>query len=247
MPSFSLFRVLISLLILASACSSTPKTETPISATRVTARSNKAATIQTAEEKSMQVSDQIHFDLDTSAWKKVSDAEGIQTYEKIEANDQVVAIRGEALIPVNLLKIATVLNSRELQKEWVDSLESSHEVGRITDLNRIEYNQVKVPFPFENRDFVYQAKVQVVKSPPTMLIDMKSVTDAREPEKKGIVRGQILYSFYYLKQVPGVSATKVVIEMALDPKGAIPKWLVTLSQKRWPLNTLRNLKKNRSA
>jgi hypothetical protein len=188
---------------------------------------------------------QVHFNIDMRDWKQISDGEGIQTFEKIKSddNENVVAFRGEAVIPANLPKIATILNSPDLRKEWIDSLAESHGIEQTSALERLEYNHTKVPWPFQDRDFVYRIKVLVNQNPPTMLITMKSIEDPREPEHSGIVRGQIIYSYYYLKQLPGVRATKVVVEMALDPKGAIPKWLVTLSQKKWPYNTLLSLKK----
>ena len=47
-----------------------------------------------------------------------------------------------------------------------------------------------------------------------------------------------------MKEIPGATPqTQVVIEMALDPKGAIPMWMVNLTQKKWPHNTLLALKK----
>ena|GEM_PF-908147 len=187
--------------------------------------------------------DRIHFNLNADEWTLIADEDGIQTYEKTKEDEGMVVFRGETVIPAYLPKIATILNDLSRRKEWIDSLVETRVIEQKNIFDREEYNHTKVPWPFEDRDFVYHARVRVNRTPPTMLITMQSVVDPREPEHDGLVRGRLIYSYYYLKQIEGVRATKVVVEMAVDPAGAIPKWLVRLSQKKWPFNTLGSLKK----
>jgi hypothetical protein len=116
-------------------------------------------------------------------------------------------------------------------------------ISRKNDFEHIQYNQTKVPWPFQNRDFVFQVNAKLNAQSPTMLINMKSVEDSSAPEVKGVVRGEIIRSYYYLKEMTGFVATKMVVEMEVNPKGAIPMWLVNLSQKSWPHNTLAAVKR----
>jgi hypothetical protein len=236
--------VVVSLIFLASSCSTSPKKALSETSSQPNARELKVqAKTEKNDPSEIFDTEQIHFNHDPKVWKKIGDSEGIQTYEKIDTSDSVVAFRGEALIPEYLTKIATVLNQPELRKDWVDSLAESRSIEKFNDFDRVEYNRTTAPWPLQDRDFVYRVKVRIDRTAPTMLIDMKSTTHLAAPEKPGVVRGDLLYSFTYLKQVPGVRATRVVVEMAVDPKGAIPKWMVNLSQKRWPYNTLLALKK----
>ena len=47
-----------------------------------------------------------------------------------------------------------------------------------------------------------------------------------------------------MRQLPGPDPrTQIIVEMALNPMGAIPLCMVNLTQKRWPHNTLLGLKK----
>ena len=181
--------------------------------------------------------------LDLKVWKLLSDRDGIQAYEKIDADDGIVAFRGEANIPADLAKIATIINTPALRKEWMDGLVESRVVERVSDFEIIEYNHTAVPWPFQDRDFVYRGLVKIKKSPPTMIIKTTSIEDARVPLNPKTVRGHILFSNTYLKQVEGVRSTKIIMEVAVDPKGVIPKWLVAASQRNWPSNTLLQLKK----
>jgi len=201
----------------------------------------KASPTPTPDPENLVGGIQIVPDVDLRSWKILSDEDGIQGYQKhLEENDEV-SFRGEAIFPASILKIAAALNDDNLRKEWIDAYGESHQISQVSPLERIEYQRVKVPWPFQDRDFVYHAQVKIAEHPRTMWIAMKSVIDPREPPHEGSVRGKIIYSYYYLKElVPGKS-TKVVIEMAVDPEGKIPKWLVNLDQRKWPHNTIKSL------
>ncbi len=241
--------------ILFSACSSPAVKEPPApeKVVKVHKRTNHSSGTQTgtstdtstsvSEETQNEIDDD-DFDqeIDHESWKLISDEEGIQTYQKADQSTDRISFRGETIVPTSLLRIATVLNNPELRKKWIDSFVEAHLIRDISKVERVEYNHTKVPWPFEDRDFVYNMKAKIALKPKAMLVSMKSVTDPKEPPHEGIVRGEIIYSYYFMKELSAGRSTKVVVEMAVDPKGVIPKWLVAISQQRWPHNTLKNMK-----
>lgn len=238
----------ICLAYLLSACSSRPSVSTtvpePESNTKKS-ESVKKETIRIDVKDDQGVFDDHYFQLKTNLdkWKLIDERNGIKTYEKIKSDSGLVAFRGEILIPASLKKIATVLDDDQLQKEWVDSLVEMREISRKNEFEHIQYNQTKVPWPFQNREFVFRVIARANMNPPTLLIHMKSINDTSVPNADGVVRGEIINSYYYLKEIKGLTATKMIVEMEVDPKGAIPLWLVNLSQKNWPHNTLQAVKK----
>jgi hypothetical protein len=188
-----------------------------------------------------------HVQIETSekSWKKLSDEEGIRTYQERNSAQDVVAFRGETTIPTSLVRIAAVLKDESLRKSWIDALEEEKILEHVSQFEQVEYNHSKVPWPFHDRDFVYRVNVKVVRDVnKSMVISMVSTKSTLQPERDGIVRGEILHAFYYMKEIPGPEPkTDVLVEMALDPRGAIPLWMVNLTQKKWPHNTLKALKK----
>jgi hypothetical protein len=180
------------------------------------------------------------FSDNLNGWELTSDEDGVKTYTKKESENSIIAFRGEKIIQVPIQKIATILNSLEYRKEWVDSKSENRIIDGAHTLNRIEYSRAHVPWPFQDRDFLFRAKVTIGHSPTSMLISMNSVEDSREPPHAGIVRGEIFHSYYFLTDVSDgkTPATRVVLEIAADPKGSIPSWLVNLTQKKWPHRTL---------
>jgi hypothetical protein len=187
----------------------------------------------------------IEFETNSKLWELSSDKDGIKTYKEINPSGDIVSFRGEALLHASIEKLAAVLNTPELRKQWVDSLADTHTVEKRSMLDRTEYVRSKVPWPFQDRDFVFKVRIQVSQLPYSIFIMMNSVDDPREPPRAGVVRGSLLHAYYFLRDAstPRVTATKVVVEIAADPKGSIPSWIVNLTQKKWPNNTLHSLEK----
>jgi hypothetical protein len=176
-----------------------------------------------------------------SNWEFIADADGVKTFRR-DAEDGAVGFRGEALMNIPMEKIATLLADMESRKKWMDEVVEAKRIRLTSLFDRVEYNHTAVPWPFQNRDFVYSAKVELDKKDRTMIITMKSVEDPENPPKSGIVRGKMLESRYYLHETEKGKTTFITVEIMVDPMGAIPKWLARLKQKKWPRNTLTGLR-----
>jgi hypothetical protein len=248
--NFSIQFTMLALALLTS-CSSTRK-EKPVKEPAKTQKikkneigevsvSQKKPSIQ--DEEGFFDDDLIQLKTDINKWKLIDDQNGIRTFERVISSNGLVAFRGEVIIHAPLKKVATVLVHQPHQKEWVHAYVKGSNVAEINDLEYIQYSETKVPWPFENRDFVFRAKARTDVNPATMLISMKSEENLSAPVRDGVVRGEIVNSYYYLKERAGGRHTKLVVEMEVDPKGEIPLWLVNLSQKGWPHNTLFGIRK----
>jgi hypothetical protein len=187
--------------------------------------------------------DRFQLKTNLAKWKLIDEEHGIRTFERKVNGNGLVAFRGEVTIPSSLKKIATILVHQPHQKDWVHAYVNGYNVSEISDTEYIQYSETKVPWPFQNRDFVFRAKASLDRDPNTMLIWMKSEPHPSTPPIEGIVRGEILHSYYYLKELDSGKNTRLVVEMEVDPKGEIPLWLVNLSQRGWPMNTLSGIRK----
>ena len=174
-------------------------------------------------------------------WEFIKDADGVRTFRR-DADGGAVGYRGEAVMNIPMEKIATLLADMESRKKWMDEVVETKRLHMNSLFDRVEYNHTAVPWPFQNRDFVYSAKVDLDKTARTMIINMHSVEDPMMPPKDGIVRGKMLESRYYLHETEKGKTTFISVEIMVDPMGAIPKWLARLKQKKWPRNTLTGLR-----
>ena len=182
-------------------------------------------------------------DIDLSEWKQIGDDDGVKTYQKKQEQDGLVAFRGETTIPTSIVRVAAVFDDPAIRKDWIDSLVDAKVVSQADRLHRVEYNHTAVPWPFQDRDFVYAVSIEIKRNPNIMILRMKNGDDSAVPHVDGVVRGSLVYCYYYLKEIEPLKTTKVIVELVIDPMGNIPKWLVNLSSKKWPQNTLSGLRK----
>lgn len=182
--------------------------------------------------------------VDLNEWKMLGNDEGVQSYQKKkELENGLVAFRAESVIPTSLTRIAAVFDDPSIRKDWIDSLAEAKVVKIENRLNRVEYNHTSVPWPFQDRDFLYSVDIKMSRNPNTMILRMRNTEDSAYPPKEGVVRGKLVYCYYYMTEVEPGKATKVAVEMSIDPMGNIPKWLVNASSKKWPQHTLSRLAK----
>ena len=248
------FALPILIVILSQSCTSAKKTapskETQKSAVQKIRKNQEPLISIQSETKRIVPADEGIFDDDRfqlktneQKWKLIDEEQGIRTYERRSNANGLVAFRGEVTIAAPLKKIATILVHQPHQKNWVHAYVNGYNVVEISDTEYIQYSETKVPWPFQNRDFVFRARAILDRDPPTMLIAMRSEPNASAPPIEGIVRGEIVHSYYYLKEMVAAKSTRLVVEMEVDPKGEIPLWLVNLSQRGWPMNTLSGVRK----
>lgn len=177
-----------------------------------------------------------------STWEQISDDDGIIVHRKEVPGSDVVAFKGQTLINAPIGKVAEVLFDTSRKGEWVDRLVEAKNIRTMNKGERIEYNQTAAPWPVSNRDFVFNAKVEIDRERNQVRVVLKSVVDPSTPEREGIVRGELSHSAYTLTSMDNGKKTAVVVEIHADPKGSVPKWLVNMIQKSWPRHTLKGIR-----
>ncbi len=176
-------------------------------------------------------------------WDLVSSEQGILTYQLKKSPSDAVVFRGQVDLEADRVTVLSVMNSPELRGSWMDGILSSEKVQSLDGFNRIEYYKIHVPWPFQNRDFVFKVSGNWDKEKDVVDLMAESTTHPDRPEQSGIVRGNMVWgrTRVFPAQVPG----KVTLDLsaAIQPKGVVPLWLIRLTQKNWPRNTLTKLKK----
>lgn len=172
-------------------------------------------------------------------WKQVSSKGGITVFKTKVAGTKIVGFRGETSIYASAEKLMHVLVDNNHRKDWVDRLKTSDVLEAIGPYEYIIYQEFKLPWPLKNRDFVYRGKATRLKDG-RVVLEMKSEAHSKAPKTVG-VRGELLNSRYTITPI-GKFKSKLEVEIMSDPKGAIPKWLVNLIQKKWPHKTLMAIK-----
>ncbi len=180
---------------------------------------------------------------DTSkpGWEKVSSKDGIDTYRREVPGSPLVAIRGVGDVDGSLLHVASVLMDTTRLTEWMDRVIEARRISAPDPLHYTEYERASIPFPLTDRDFVIESWVEVDAAKKQVILRAHSTQHPAAPVGK-LVRGEVLYSAFALTPIDA-HHTHLVAEVHMDPKGAIPKWMVNMAQKSWAHDTFTALRR----
>jgi hypothetical protein len=174
-------------------------------------------------------------------WELVGNKDDIVTYRREVAGSPLIAIRGEAVVEAPLLHVASVLMDTTRLTQWMDRVAEARRIRATSALHYVEYERASTPFPLTDRDFVIESWVEIDAVKKHMVLRARSVADSSVPAT-GLVRGEVLSSTFTLTALEHGRRTRVVAEVHMDPKGAIPKWIVNMVQKSWAHTTIMGLR-----
>ena len=176
-------------------------------------------------------------------WTIVKEVDDIKIYEATVKGADVVAFRGETTLNFPIERIVSSLADMKRKTEWMHDLKEVKTLEIISPHVRIEYYHSGTPWPLDDRDFIYRAEFKYFPSKKTFVLNLVNAIHKTMPEKKGVIRGVLYESNYFITKTKNPNVTKIAVEILVDPMGSIPKWIVNLFQKDWPHNTLTGLKK----
>ena len=164
--------------------------------------------------------------------------------EKMEVpGSSVLAFRGEGDVDAPLTKVATIIFDTKRAPEWIEDLVSSKIVRWLSSDEWVEYDHVATPpIIMKDRDFVSKVKLTIDAKTKSIKFLYLNTVDADSPETK-YIRGDLMNTTFLLTSIDGDKRTHVVGEIHCDPKGSVAKWLVNFFQSDWPIDTIRNLRK----
>jgi hypothetical protein len=175
-------------------------------------------------------------------WKPNGESEGIRLFVREIEGTPLVAVRGEAEIDAPPGRIAHVILDCSRTHEWVDNLEECRWLRKVSETEYVTYNHFGTPFVMKDRDFVTRILIDVDAAKKTLALNFKAVEDPAMPETR-YVRGEVVFSRYVLTALGDGSRTRLTGEVLADPKGTVPKWIVNIFQRKWPLKTLKSLRR----
>lgn len=174
-------------------------------------------------------------------WIKTGESNGIQVFKKEQGDNPLITFRGEGLVDASLTKVLSVFADVVRKNEWVDLSYNVKLLQEFSPFKNIHYVAFKAPRFIEDRDYIYSQEMKFDKATKTASVDCKSIEYKDAPATVG-VRAQLNYASYKFEQREGGKKTYVTAEINTDLKGLLPKWLVNITQKSWPIKTLSGLR-----
>jgi len=167
----------------------------------------------------------------------------VEMYNKNENETSI--FRGTTKLNSTISRVAFVLVDIDSKKKWVNRLNGHHLIeGDLFGMDYCTYEHYNLAWPISDREYVLEAKwtIDLDSKFPSAKLTISSTNHKNYPIRKDRVRGDLQKLVFHLKEV-APKTTEVTVEIKVDPKGKLPKFLANLIQKNWPLTTLRALNK----
>jgi len=173
-------------------------------------------------------------------WKLKTESGGIKIYMRSVPNSAIKALKVECSIASSISQLVAVILDLDACDEWVYKSKTNILIKRVSPSELYYYSEVEIPWPAQNRDFIARLIVTQNSKSKVVTVDAPCYPDML-PKKKDIVR--IPKSSGRWTIIPaGKNLVHIEYELAVDPGGNIPAWLVNMFATKGPLETFKRLK-----
>lgn len=174
-----------------------------------------------------------------TAWTPYSTKDGVQSAYRAIPGTGVFAMRGQVDTDLPMGKVLGYFLDDARSEEWVDMMVAFDKFGIAPNV-QVERQVYDMPWPVSDREFVLRRTVSVDPARGEVSVVYKSVDDGRFPAREGFVRGIDHGSTWSFQRLNN-GGSRITIEVAIDPMGGLPDWLVNSIQRAWPHDTLVSL------
>ena len=173
-------------------------------------------------------------------WELISDEDGVEVYTADIEGSEIRGIKGVFTMPYNCAYVFSVIMDNQRSIGWVDRLISSEVIEEKSPHKHRIYIAMDTPFPFNDREFVYDREFRFDDDGDSISVTMRSVEHEKFDNDR--LRATIHYSAQRFKSLEEGEKCMVESQTHADPGGYIPAWVVNIYQKDWPINTSLALK-----
>ena len=175
-------------------------------------------------------------------WRPAATKNGVQTFLRSVEDSKYKAVRGEAILPVNVAKLVAVINDAPACPEWADLCAESYIQHQPSDQEAFIYTHNDMPWPVKDREVLAHVKWSKnaegqVTMQSTAVADEIIRTTAKEKNIVRIERANASWQFTPVED----GNTHTIFEIHMNPNGAIPGWLLNRLIINSPFTTFENL------
>ncbi|MBF0441611.1 MAG: hypothetical protein HQK54_06875 [Oligoflexales bacterium] len=192
-----------------------------------------------------------------TSWETISNSDGIIVSRRIHPGTDMQEMKGVGKINVKLPKMIALLSDSNSMPYWIEGCIKSKLLKRnftedSFDMEINEYVQTlwgenELPWPFQNRDYVLEAKLSFV--PPaegkkeSLIITSTAIRSDEVPKNEKLVRIEKMRVEFIISPTDDQDVLEMQFLVLLDPGGHIPTWLSDLVARHMPLKTFQKIRK----
>ena len=138
-----------------------------------------------------------------------------------------LAVSSHKIVDTPVAELLSVFLEPHLNHLWNTGLSELHLLQSHGQTVALQI--YPMPWPLNDREFVLSCKERIVESERAFYSTCASVEHAAFPLGEGRVRAQLIHSAWRFEALPD-GRTRVDFQSHVDPKGALPKWIVAAAQ-----------------
>lgn len=169
-------------------------------------------------------------------WKFKLEQDGVKVYLKSDPNGgELNFSKGIGIIAGSPEMIRAMYCAPGTRPLWDEMYDTGEVIEQIDPNTTIGYAAFKAPWPVSGRDFCTIGR-SIVNPDGSILVYHADYQHPKAPKKKGLVRGELIYSALYAKPIPGnPSKSEVIYAVGSNPKGSLPTNIVNAVNVKQPL------------
>jgi len=183
-------------------------------------------------------------------WKMVRDEDGIQVYLKSIWADDIKSFRGTTLVNSSLDSLLAIILDISACTNWIYHCKDPLLLSKVSFSENYHYQVHQLPFPAQNREFIFHSKMEHSPDTGTVHIHIKAVPGFCQEHsqhctlipKTSLIRVKHSHGHYLLEPTSNHS-TRVTWTHHTDPGGHLPRWLINSLIIEMPFRTLQGLRK----
>lgn len=173
-------------------------------------------------------------------WDLSLDKNGIRIYTQPSATSDFRAFRGEVTVEAPLSALVAFHSDVNAVKEWLHDCADSTLLGEFKPDGYYAYFRTAAPWPVDDRDYVLHYRF--TQDPESLAVTLHfELAAGFVPQQNDCVPMEALEGFWIMTPL-APSRTHVVYQVAADPGGSLPAWLVNESVITQPYQSLLNLR-----
>ncbi len=173
-------------------------------------------------------------------WKLESDKDGIKVYSKSIDGTAFKSFKAHMSIKGSIHTFVAILQDIENMPEWGYSVKSTELLESTGDTLQIYYAVASAPFPFENRDGIYQNTFRWDGRNKILFVEIELLPGYMKKASRLVrLKGNGFWNVKVLKN----QMLDITFSMLVDPGGNIPAWMANIFVNTTPISTMTELRK----
>ncbi len=173
-------------------------------------------------------------------WMLVKDKSDIKIYSCKFKESDIKQIKANTNVDASITDLTKLLMDVNTFPDWMPNVKSTEILKKVSESEMYYYIEVKIPWPFSNRDNIMHIKLHKDTITKIESISIEGIPDYI-PERPGMVRIQKSNGMWEFTPNENGS-TDILLKYLADPGGSVPAWIVNFFVADVPYKTLIRLK-----